>query len=215
MLIPKDIINFVFDIDGTLVNTELTAMTSLHDTIQEMMGLDLTHDQIYKYFSVPSSKVAGMLGCKDEEGFLAMWNAKWDKISFMTRLFDKAEEMVLAAKSRNGKVGVVTSRSRFELDYDVCFASIRPLFDIIVTSEDCEKHKPDPAPMLRFMDLAGIKAETCLYLGDARSDCECCHAAGARFALADWSNRGSQGIPVDWHFTKAEEFLHSIGKCNY
>ncbi len=48
----------VFDIDGTLIDTEKTGVESLMVTIRELMGKEVSYEEAYKVFGIPSGKVA-------------------------------------------------------------------------------------------------------------------------------------------------------------
>ena len=108
-------------------------------------------------------------------------------------------------------MGVVTSRSRFELDFDKNFTQVKDCFDIEITADVTTKHKPDPDPAWAYMKMAGemegrtISANECLFLGDTIYDYRCGHDAGCDFALADWRSRGLQDIPAEHRFTSAGE----------
>ena len=50
--------DFVFDIDGTLLDTERTGVLSLMQTIRELTGEEAGYEEAYRFFGVPSAKVA-------------------------------------------------------------------------------------------------------------------------------------------------------------
>ena len=82
--------------------------------------------------------------------------------------------------------------------------------DMVVSSNDTERHKPDPEPLLYIIDKAsalmpGISASDCIYCGDTIYDCMAGQGAGCKFALADWQQRGLRDIPADFIFTNADE----------
>ena len=58
--------DFVFDIDGTLLDTERTGVLSLMQTIRELTGVEMSYEEAYRFFGVPSSKAASTLGYADE-----------------------------------------------------------------------------------------------------------------------------------------------------
>ena len=45
----------VFDIDGTLIDTERTGVESLMKTIRELTGKEVPYGEAYKAFGIPSS----------------------------------------------------------------------------------------------------------------------------------------------------------------
>jgi sugar-phosphatase len=55
-----------------------------------------------------------------------------------------------------------------------------PLPTILVTAEDVEKGKPDPAPYLKGAALLGFAPKECLVVEDAPAGIEAAHAAGMR-----------------------------------
>lgn len=205
--------HFVFDIDGTLIDTESTGMLSLIQTIRELMGIEMSYDEALKYFGIPSSKVAPMLGYPEEERFAALWEERFVEMSYLMRPFDGVGTALAAIKDAGRHIGCVTSRNRYEFSKDIHLAGLVPYFDYIVCSEDSCRHKPHPDPMLAYIRKAGegmgveVMPEECLYLGDTVYDYRCGHDAGCDFALADWRNRGMQGIPAEYRFTDAGGIL--------
>ena len=57
--------NIIFDIDGTLIDTEKTGALSLIQTVRELLGREMPYDEAYSYFGIPSGKVAtyGQIAC--------------------------------------------------------------------------------------------------------------------------------------------------------
>lgn len=208
--------HIVFDLDGTLIDTETTALVSLHDTILEVMGEDRDLESLRYYFSIPSGKVGGILGAPDEKLFLDTWNRKWDEYVYLTKPFDGVLDVVLLAQRLGMTVGCVSSRIESEFYYDKHLEPVIDCFKVVVLAGDTKKHKPDPEPMYLFMkkveQLTGepVRPEECLFLGDTKADCGCCQGAGAHFALADWNCRGPQDMKPEYHFQSVkdlEDFL--------
>ncbi|MBS0570009.1 MAG: phosphoglycolate phosphatase [Proteobacteria bacterium] len=56
-----------------------------------------------------------------------------------------------------------------------------------LVSGDClPEKKPDPAPILRACEIAGVAAANCIYVGDDLRDIEAGHRAGMRTFAAGW-----------------------------
>lgn len=208
--------HFIFDIDGTIIDTETTATTSLHQTILDLMGEDVPFSELRRFFSMPSNKVGGELGYHDPKAFHEYWNKQWDAFVHLTGPFDGMIELVQKVHDLGYTIGCVTSRSQYELDYDEHLKPIMPLFDVVISSESTNKHKPDPEPLLLWMKKASellgkeVLASECIYLGDTNADCLCAQNAGVHFALADWCDYGLQGMNPEYHFKKPEEFLDLV-----
>jgi len=56
----------------------------------------------------------------------------------------------------------------------------------LVAGDCLPQKKPDPAPILRACEIAGVSAAGCVYVGDDARDVEAGHAAGMRTFAAGW-----------------------------
>ena len=200
--------HFVFDIDGTLIDTERTGVLSLMRTVKELLGVEMPYGEAYGYFGIPSAKVAPLLGYADAARFGARWEENFVELSYMMKPFEGVEEVLAAVRSAGRTTGCVTSRSRYEFEKDVHMQRLVKYFDHIVCAEDSLRHKPFPDPMLELMRKADCTDPAeCIYIGDTLHDFQCADAAGCDFALADWQGRGLQGIPARYHLTSVSRIL--------
>ena len=193
--------HFVFDIDGTLLDTERTGVLSLIQTVRELMGEELPYEKAYHFFGIPSAKASGILGYDDAERFGEVWEEHFQELMHLVKPFPGVAQVLSDLRARGCHTGVVTSRSRTEINYDPHLAVLLPFFEVVIGSEQSERHKPFPDPMLAYLKAADARASETLYLGDTMHDYRCGHDAGCDFALADWRGRGTQGIPADYVFT--------------
>ena len=193
--------DYVFDIDGTLLDTERTGVLSLIQTIRELMGREVAYEEAYHFFGIPSFKAAAMLGYAEEERFARVWEEHYQELMYMVTPFPGVERALSELRARGARLGVVTSRSAEEIAYDPHLAQLLPYFDVVIGSGQSERHKPFPDPMLAYLKTAGALAAETLYVGDTMHDFSCGHDAGCDFALADWRSRGLQGIPATLRFT--------------
>ena len=201
----------VFDIDGTLIDTERTGVESLMVTIRELLGKEVPYEVAYKTFGIPSGKVAGLYGYDDAKRFGERWEENFIALSHHINPFPGVMDALQRIHATGIATGVVTSRNRMEFDYDVYLREMLPYLDHIVCSEDTINHKPHPEPMLHCINMASralgepIRPDEVIFFGDTDHDFACARDAGCDFALADWKGRGWQDIPARYKFSNADE----------
>lgn len=207
----KPYTDFVFDIDGTLLDTERTGVLSLMQTVRDLLGREMTYGEAYGFFGIPSAKVSAMLGYADEDRFGVLWEDHFQELMYLVKPFPGVEDVLRDLRAAGFRTGVVTSRSRTEIAYDPHLAQLLPYFDLVIGSEQSARHKPFPDPMLAYLEGVGAEAAATLYLGDTMHDWCCGHDAGCDFALADWKGRGDQGIPAEYCFSDAAMMRTILG----
>ena len=195
--------DIVFDIDGTLLDTERTGVLSLLQTVKELTGREMSYEEGYSFFGTPSARASEVLGFGNAARFAEVWEEHFQELMYLVEPFPGVEEVLRDVKAAGLRTGIVTSRSRFEFSYDPTMKRWGPFFDRVICSEDSERHKPFPDPMLAYMEAMGAVPETTLFVGDTMHDWQCGHAAGCDFALADWFGRDNQEIVAEYRFTDA------------
>jgi len=86
--------------------------------------------------------------------------------------------------SANGlKIGLVTSTQRQYLEMKMQplkNVGVDTLFEVIITSDDVEKRKPAPDPLITCAQQLDMKPGNCVYVGDTTTDIRAGKAAGMR-----------------------------------
>lgn len=174
----------VFDIDGTLVDTQYAVLNGLRDTMKVLTGRDMEMSELLFSFGIPGEVTLGKLGVEDTKAGILEWNVHIRKYREHVKLFDGMEALMEALAGIN--IGIVTSKAVFEYEEEPSMALIRPYVGTAVCADHTEKHKPEPDPLLRYMELTGARQDEILYIGDSIYDELCAHSAGVDFALATW-----------------------------
>ncbi len=103
-----------------------------------------------------------------------------------TALFPGAREVMAWTRSAGFLTGVVTSKGRGMTTRSLAHVGLLDSFDVIVTADDTTRHKPDPEPVRRALDVLGVSPTRALFVGDSTHDMLSGRAAGTYTAAALW-----------------------------
>lgn len=178
----------VFDVDGTLVDTEYAVLHSLQDTIRTFTGKVTPLEDLTFSMGIPGDDTLKQLDFQDIPAALEVWFRYLYEYDNTVNLFKGIAETLDGLSQKGCKLGVVTSRIREDFEKEFRRFPIRHYFDIVVGADNTQEHKPTAAPLLKYMELSGADRSRILYVGDSRYDRECAGNAGVDFALAGWGS---------------------------
>lgn len=188
--------HIVFDIDGTLINTALANLCSLRDAVRHYTGVDYSHEELT--FSLGRSAVDTMKILNVDpslyESVVAMWEERLQNYTDTIDYFPGILEAVQKIHKMGYPMGIVTSQSRAEFLSFAILDQLRPYFGVVINAEDTEKHKPNPDPLLKYAELAGVDISEVTYIGDSPYDKACALSAGAKFIWCPWG--ASQAVEI-------------------
>lgn len=178
--------HIIFDVDGTLIDTEYAIIRSLQDIIKSMTGEEPAYDTLTFVLGITGEDALKKLNMKDIPAMLELWLEKMEKYDSTMIPFEGIPELLNTLSHMECKLGIVTSRTRKEFESDFERHGLLPFFSTVICADDTKEHKPNPAPLLKYMELTKAAPDQLLYIGDSRYDRECAKNAGVDFALAMW-----------------------------
>ncbi len=175
----------LFDLDGTLVDTAPDMVAVLQE-LQESRGMDVVaYDTARLHVS---NGALGLLsvGFPDREHkvgsdlhveYLERYEAR---VSHASVVFPGLPELLDELDDERRPWGVVTNKPAFLTSPLLDALDLGSRVACVVSGDTLPQRKPDPAPLLYACDLAGLRPDTTVYVGDASRDI----AAGQNAGMA-------------------------------
>lgn len=184
----------LFDVDGTLVDTEYIIINSLQRVLEEQLGLSTEEHELEFVLGIPGEKAVQRLADSEEmrEKLLKQWEKYIAKLTHRTTLFHDIEELLSVLKQKGFKLGIVTSKTKEEMKNEFDYFGLNNYFDVRISASDTAKHKPNPEPILKALDMIGSNASQAMYIGDSVYDMQSAKASDVRFALAKWGAKNKK-----------------------
>ncbi|GCF94863.1 phosphatase [Enterococcus florum] len=178
----------LFDVDGTLIDTEYVSVQSLKETLKEERNLTLSDKELEFSLGIPGARALERFTDSPEEieQLLASWMKRMREYTHHARLFNGILELLQELKQLGYRLGVVTSKLRSDAVVEFAAFGLNTFFDVIITADDTPLHKPNPEPLLKALEELNADNQASLYIGDSLYDMLCAESSGVDFLLARW-----------------------------
>ena len=200
---------FLFDMDGTLTDSIGLIVHCYQQTMQRFAGRTPAREEIVPKIGRVLPTLFAEEAVGDVEAMLAFYRALYAKEhDDWVRLYDGVEEMLAALHGRL-PLAIVTSKSLQSARPALERFGIGEKMAVVITSDDTEKHKPDPEPLLLAASRLGIAPEHCAYLGDSIHDLHAARAAKMQALAALWGPSKPETLRplADFSFERPRELL--------
>lgn len=174
----------LLDFDGTLADTRCANAQAYVATLSEA---GYTFDQelyIANYFGMRCSEFLSQIGISDPE---ERERLRRRKIELYPTFFDSVKlnaplwEFCLAFRAQGGKVWIVSTGSRDNIDNVMRHLGIGESLDGILTGQDVAHSKPAPDCFLEAMRREGVTPRETLIFEDSEIGVEAAHRSGASY----------------------------------
>jgi len=144
---------WLFDFDGTLVDSVELILDSLRHTTRTVLGRVVPDDVLRARVGRPLAEHMRELDAERADDLVAVYREhNMRRHADLLRPYPGVAAMLAGLRGRRARVGIVTSKMRPAVDAGMALVPLGE-FDAIVTCEDTDRHKPDPAPVLRGLEL--------------------------------------------------------------
>ncbi len=160
----------LFDLDGTLLDTEGLIKASFIHTFNKFRPEISLDDETLKSFIGPTLHQTFARYSEDETEIQAMMeyyrSFNYEQHDELVSLIDGAKELVIDLKDKGYDLGVVSNKNHLMVEHGLKFFGIFECFESIVAVDDVEKPKPDPEGLLKACKEMYRGFDNIVYVGD-------------------------------------------------
>lgn len=186
----------LFDLDGTIINTnELIITTFLH--VIEKNGLKPhTREEIIPHMGMTLEHQLQIFSGREDVAELVADYRKYNRERHdeLIRDFPSVKEVISNLHERGITMGIVTTKIKETTLLALNMFGLKPYMKAIVTVEDVKHPKPHPEPILTALRELNADPARTLMVGDSAADLQCAKAAGVQAAGVAWSLKGEETL---------------------
>ncbi len=185
--------NYIFDFDGTLMDTSGVILSTIKATIKEMGLPDKTDEECRSIIGIRTDEAGKYLypdlNISNKE-FARVFRANYDRLQKDAREkpYPGVIETLKKLREEGCRLAIASSRRLVSLTDYLNNLGIKDWFDIIVGADSVTKGKPDPEPVLTVLKALGWNADDTLVVGDADVDIMMGNAAGCKTCAVTYGN---------------------------
>lgn len=185
VFIEKEFDAVIFDMDGTMFNTERLRMDMLKKASSEIYGEEISDEFLYNALGLSAATSETMAKSKYGADFpymeirrradqLEIAHVRTNGVPVKDGLYNLMERF----KKNNIFIALATSSRREIAEEYLINAKVFRYFDILVCGDDVKKGKPDPEIFTRAATELSCPPEKCLILEDSQNGLLAASAAG-------------------------------------
>lgn len=204
----------IFDIDGTIVQSNKLIFETFNYVTEKFLNKSTTPEEVIALFG-PTEKVIieQIFGENHEFVMKDYYQYYSDNHDKMATVFTGIVELIDELKNRGTLLSVYTGKGKGSTEITLEKLGIKDKFDMVVTGDDIEGHKPSPEGVDLFVKKFNLKRENILMIGDAPPDVKAAKATGIKIASVLWDSYAKDEVlkmNSDYYFETVEELSNFL-----
>ncbi|MFD2214702.1 pyrophosphatase PpaX [Metabacillus endolithicus] len=185
----------LFDLDGTLINTNELIIESFLHTLHWYYPDQYKREDVLPFIGPTLYDTFNSINAEKVEEMVKVYRKfNHEQHDVLVKEYETVFETVKTLKEKGFKLGIVTTKIRATVNMGLTLTKLDQFFDVVVTLDDVENAKPHPEPVLKALEQLGSKPEEAIMVGDNHHDVEAGKNAGTKTAGVAWSIKGRDYI---------------------
>ena len=205
----------LFDLDGTLVDTNSIIIESMRDTLAHFTGRAWERRELMPHWGMRlRDQLRALCPELDLDAAVSYYRIRYAVYHERWLAEIPGTRPMLEALLAHGiHLGVVTSKKRVNAVQTLRDVGFLDFLAILVTEEDTTRHKPAPEPLLYALERLRLDPVDTVYVGDNPDDIHAARAAKMRCVAVAWSLRTREELSAaqpDLLIAVPGELLHHL-----
>jgi len=205
----------LFDLDGTLINTNELIIESFLHTLHSYYPDQYKREDVLPFIGPTLYDTFTSINPEKTEEMVKVYRQfNHEQHDTLVTEYETVFETIKTLKEHGFKLGIVTTKIRDTVNMGLKLTKLDQFFDVVVTLDDVENAKPHPEPVLNALAQLDSKPEEAIMVGDNHHDVEAGKNAGTKTAGVSWSIKGREYISSynpDYLLERMSDLLPIVG----
>lgn len=182
----------LFDLDGTIINTNELIITTFQHVIEKNGLKPHTREEIIPHMGMTLEHQLRIFSGREDVADLVADYRKYNRARHdeLIRDFPHVKEVISRLHERGITMGIVTTKIKETTLLALNMFGLKPYMKAVVTVDDVKHPKPHPEPILTALRELNADPARTLMVGDSAADLQSAKAAGVQAAGVAWSLKG-------------------------
>ena len=208
----------LFDLDGTLIDTNELIIQSFLHTLEKYYPGKYKREDVLPFIGPPLYETFNALDPSRVQEMIDTYRAfNHAQHDALIREFETVYETIETLHQNGFRLGVVTTKIHQTAVMGLKKTRLEPFFDCVIGLDDVEHAKPDPEPIYKALDLLQSTPDEALMVGDNYHDILAGKRAGTKTAGVAWTIKGREYLEQyepDFMLEKMSDLLTIVGVEN-
>lgn len=212
----KNIDTILFDLDGTLVDTNELIISSFLHTLGKYYPDKYKREDVLPFMGPSLYETFGGIDPERAEEMIHEYRTyNHEKHDLLVKEFKGVNETVKSLKDNGFKIAIVSTKILDTIIKGLKLTKLDPYFDVIVALDHVQKPKPDPEAIFFALKQLNSTPEKAIMVGDNYHDILAGKNAETKTAAVSWSLKGRDFLAKyepDFMLDEMSDLLKIVGE---